>query len=47
MGDPMTRPGVPPAATGLAYRLTADTYGHVQDSAKVAALGVVERALGG
>jgi len=28
-------------------RLTADTYGHVQDSAKVAALGVVERALGG
>jgi hypothetical protein len=57
MGDPMTRPGVPPAATGLAYRLTAesrsrtaprwDTYGHVQDSAKLAALGVVERALGG
>jgi len=28
-------------------RLTADTYGHVQDSAKVAALSVVERALGG
>ena len=28
-------------------RLTADTYGHVQDSAKVAALDVVERALGG
>jgi hypothetical protein len=47
MGDPMTRPGVPPAATVLAYRLTADTDGHVQDSAKVTALGVVERALGG
>jgi hypothetical protein len=47
MGDPMTRPGVPPAATGRAYRLTADTYGHIQDSAKVAALDVVERALGG
>ena len=28
-------------------RMTADTYAHVQDSAKAAALDVVERALGG
>jgi len=28
-------------------RMTADTYAHVLDSAKVAALGVVDRALGG